>query len=317
MAKAMLDAPATLPGRLTVARAMENYIEHQKSLGKPVADLISRSNAHIHDSPIAPTLVAELTPEKLRRWLANLAASAAMKRTGWDKKQQYKAAPVTDEEHRRRRSSSNRVWSMVRAGLNLAFKDGKVASDLAWRRVEPFKAVDAARVRWLTVSEAKTGARFGELIRLECQDFNPDSGTIHVQRSKTGEGRHVHLTHEGAEFFAQVCEGRAGSAGMFQRNDGSPWKPSQQARPMAEAVLRAKIEPAITFHGLRHSYASACVEAGVPLMVVAKNLGHSTTTMVQRHYGHLSRDYVADAIRAGAPKFGRVRDTKVVALVPR
>ena len=39
-------------------------------------------------------------------------------------------------------------------------------------------------------------------------------------------------------------------------------------------------------------------------MVVAKNLGHTDTRMVEKHYGHLAPRYVADAIRAGAPKFG-------------
>jgi hypothetical protein len=43
---------------------------------------------------------------------------------------------------------------------------------------------------------------------------------------------------------------------------------------------------------------------GVPLLVVAKNLGHSDTRMVEKHYGHLAPSYVADAIRAGAPRFG-------------
>ena len=43
---------------------------------------------------------------------------------------------------------------------------------------------------------------------------------------------------------------------------------------------------------------------GVPLMVVAKNLGHVDTKMVERHYGHLAPSFVADAIRAGAPRFG-------------
>jgi hypothetical protein len=42
---------------------------------------------------------------------------------------------------------------------------------------------------------------------------------------------------------------------------------------------------------------------GVPLMVVAKNLGHADTRMVEKHYGHLAPSYVADAIRAGAPRF--------------
>ena len=51
---------------------------------------------------------------------------------------------------------------------------------------------------------------------------------------------------------------------------------------------------------------------GVPLMIVARNLGHSDTRMVEKHYGHLAQSYVADAIRAGAPRFGAVKKTNVV-----
>ncbi len=42
---------------------------------------------------------------------------------------------------------------------------------------------------------------------------------------------------------------------------------------------------------------------GVPLLIVAKNLGHSDTRMVEKHYGHLAPSYISDAIRAGAPRF--------------
>jgi integrase len=79
-------------------------------------------------------------------------------------------------------------------------------------------------------------------------------------------------------------------------------------------VKRAKITPAISFHGLRHSWASLAVMAGVPLMIVSKNLGHSDTKMVEKHYGHLAPSYVADAIRAGAPRFGFKPDKKITAL---
>ena len=43
---------------------------------------------------------------------------------------------------------------------------------------------------------------------------------------------------------------------------------------------------------------------GMPLMVVAKNLGHSDTRMVEKHYGHLAPSYVAEAVRRHAPTFG-------------
>ena len=43
---------------------------------------------------------------------------------------------------------------------------------------------------------------------------------------------------------------------------------------------------------------------GVPLMVVAQNLGHRDTTMVERHYGHLTPSFKRDMIRDKAPTFG-------------
>ena len=53
---------------------------------------------------------------------------------------------------------------------------------------------------------------------------------------------------------------------------------------------------------------------GAPLLVVAKNLGHSDTRMVEKHYGHLAESYVADAIRAAAPRFGGGEKSNVVAI---
>jgi integrase len=68
----------------------------------------------------------------------------------------------------------------------------------------------------------------------------------------------------------------------------------------------ARVEPEANFHCLRHTYASHAIMNGAPLLVVAKNLGHSDTRMVEKHYGHLAASYIADAIRAAAPKFGPV-----------
>jgi integrase len=214
----------------------------------------------------------------------------------------------------------------------MAFREGKTDSDAEWRRVEPFEAVDAARIRYLTIAEAQrlvnacdgefrplvqaalqTGARYGELARLTVADFNPDAGTVAIRQSKGGKPRHVVLTDEGVALFKQCCAGRAGSDLVFSRNGGA-WLKSQQGRPMVEAVKRAKIKPVIGFHGLRHTWASLAVMNGTPLLVVAKNLGHSDTRMVERHYGHLAPSYIVEAIRAGAPRFGFKPDAKVAAM---
>jgi len=74
---------------------------------------------------------------------------------------------------------------------------------------------------------------------------------------------------------------------------------------MAATCGRAGIAPAVGLHQLRHTFASLAIMNGTPLMVVAHALGHSSTRMIERHYGHLSQSYVAEQIRKGAPRFGK------------
>jgi hypothetical protein len=49
-------------------------------------------------------------------------------------------------------------------------------------------------------------------------------------------------------------------------------------------------------------------------VVVAKNLGHSDTRMVEKHYGHLAPSYITDAIRTGAPRYGIAAGKQVLPL---
>jgi integrase len=86
---------------------------------------------------------------------------------------------------------------------------------------------------------------------------------------------------------------------------------------MRDACERAKIKPAISFHCLRHSWASLAIMNGVPPLVVAKNLGHADGRMVEKHYGRLAPSYIAEVIRAGAPRCGFSPDRKIAALHKR
>jgi integrase len=87
---------------------------------------------------------------------------------------------------------------------------------------------------------------------------------------------------------------------------------------MRLACEHARIDPPTGFHTLRHTWASLSVMSGMPLLVVARNLGHVDTKMVEKHYGHLSPSYVADTVRKHAPVFGFAPDKKAVTpLQPR
>jgi integrase len=321
-------------GPYTVAQCLREYVTWFHSHRKTGWDVHHRVFTHLLPK-LGEIQCDRLTTAEIQKWLRDLANTPALLRSRKDaKKRNVRALDKGDADAvRRRRSSANRTLTVLKAALNRAWREGKVRSDDAWRRVEPFEEADAARVKYLTVSEAKrllnacdpdfrpitqaalvTGARYGELAALRAADFNPDSGTVHVRTSKSGKGRHIVLNDEGAALFKSLAAGKPGDALLLPKSDGSQWGKSHQARPMAAACDRARIKPAAPFHILRHTWASLAVMAGAPLLVVARNLGHADTRMVERHYGHLAPSYIADAIRAAAPTFDIRPDQKVVSM---
>ena len=98
---------------------------------------------------------------------------------------------------------------------------------------------------------------------------------------------------------------------MFLREDGEEWGPSHQQRPLLNASEAAKINPAVNFHILRHTYASLLAMKGVSMAVIAAQLGHSDTRMTEKHYAHLAPNYVADTVRAAFPDLGIVGKSNI------
>jgi integrase len=237
---------------------------------------------------------------------------------------------------RARRATANRTLTVLKAALNHAYHEGHLASDEAWRKVKPFREAVAPVVRFLSEDECRrlvnacdgafrdlvraallTGCRYGELTRMRAGDFNSEAGTITVRESKAGKPRHVALTDEGRALFAELTAGKVGRDPIFLRDDGKPWGASHQQRPLDAASNRAKIEPATTFHILRHTYASVLAMRGVPMGVIAAQLGHSDTRMTEKHYAHLAPNYVAETVRAALPVLGIVDQSNVIALTRR
>ena len=311
--------PGQRVGPYTVADACDDYLSYLKSDGRSeraIAD--ARSKLGIVKSDIGEVKTAALTSKRLLQCRDRLVG---------------RGSPATEDERRAAQATANRTWKTLAAALNHAFRNDKIDSDKPWRKVRAFKGVDTARVRHLTVDEARrlvnacdpdfrdvvqaalqTGARYGELTRLTVADFNPDAGTVAIHQSKTGKARHVIMTEEGSELFQRLCAGRGRGEHILQHRDGRPWSDDHQIEPMQRACKRAKIDPPIGIHGLRHTWASLAVMAGMPLMVVARNLGHRDTRMVEKHYGHLTANFVNEAIRANAPRFGTIEPSPVVPL---
>jgi integrase len=142
-------------------------------------------------------------------------------------------------------------------------------------------------------------------------DFNADAGVATVRESKAGKPRHVVLTDEGQHLFATLTAGKLGTDLTFTRADGGLWGKSHQLRRMREVSERAKIKPAVSFHVLRHTHGSTLAMKGVPMGVIAEQLGHADTRMTEKHYAHLAPSYVADTIRAHFPTLGIADESNV------
>jgi hypothetical protein len=152
-AKVRRPAAREPQGPYTVEKAMDSYIAFLESEGRSLAaikDTRYRDRAFIRPK-LGALEVAELTADKLRHWRDGLAKAAPRLRTKQGEAQKHKDGA----DVRARRATANRTWTTLRAGLNLAFEAGRVDSDKAWRRVKPFKGVETARVRYLTLAEAK------------------------------------------------------------------------------------------------------------------------------------------------------------------
>jgi len=306
-----------------VTEAAEHYLAWYRENRKAAKETETTINAHVLPA-FGDRLLMDLDTVTIRRWHEKLASSPARKRTRAGGRQVYREKPTTAEEKRSRKSTANRILTVLKAILNRAFRDGLVADDTAWRRVKPFENADEPVTRFLTERESTrlinacrpdfrnlvkaalfTGARYGELTRLLVKDINLDTGMIYISpEAKSGRGRHVPLSEHGIDFFRAISVGGLGNAHAFQREDGKPWGKNHHVRLLEAACNRAKVEPAVGFHELRHTYASLLAQAGADLLTISRLLGHADTRITSRHYAHLCDKTLAKTVRALLPGFG-------------
>jgi integrase len=324
-------------GPYKVADAVRDYLTEIAAEKKPTA---VQGAKYVFDAWILPELGSidadKLTTDRLVRWRNKLATAPKRVRTKHTAAETAtRETPDDDDARRARKATANRILSMLKAALNRAFYADRVSSDSAWRKVKPFKQVDEAVVRYLSIPEIRrlanacpedfrnlveaalyTGCRYAELSRLKYEDYNDDSGTLSVRLSK-GKNRHVVLTDEGKDAFRRWTKDIPPGERIFLRRDGRAWGTSHQQRPLDEASDRAVIVPAVNFHVLRHTHASFLAMAGTPMAVIARQLGHADTRMTEKHYAHLAPNYVAQTIRENFPILGLANAPQVISLSSR
>jgi integrase len=327
-------------GSYTVSEALEDYFKDGEKRGmKGVAKARMSAKAWI-----IPTLgkisIKKLTRAQLESWLDIISTSPHRIRSKKGHGPAYALPPVTEDEKRARKDTANRILSILKAALNFAVDHGlSEVTDPPWQKIKSFRGTTTSRIRFLKPDEQRklievcadefkdlvkgallTGCRYGELARLQNKDYSPHSDipTIFISESKSGKPRRIVLTPEGADLFDELTAQKqnpddlifTNSANRVKRKaSGGGWIESDQKHRMKKACRTADIEP-VSFHELRHTYASTLVNNKCPLPVVAAQLGHSDSRMVEKHYSHLVPSYIADMVRMAMPALGIAKPAK-------
>lgn len=313
-------------GKYTVNEALDDYLVSFR--GKDLSNTRRRIEKIVRPQ-MGHYEVAKLSSKIIADWHRSLAEAPAMLRSAKGADQNYRETADTEDARRRRRSSANRILTILKAALNVAYRDGRASADDAWRRVKAFPMTEVPRVRYLTNDDARrlthaceegfrplvqaallTGARYSELSRLVAEDFDLQGQTVWLRETKSGKQRTVFLSSEGVRLFNRATAGKPRDALIFPRPDGKQWGASQQARPMAAACKNAGIDPT-NFHDLRRTYGAQLALAGVQLAVIAEAMGHADERITRRHYAHLSKSYVGDTIREAMTGRGLVEESNI------
>lgn len=146
---------------------------------------------------------------------------------------------------------------------------------------------------------ALTGLRLGEILSLNWDNVNLERRLIVVANSdgfctKSGRCRIVPMNSPVLNILAQRAATR-GLCPSVYHSEGTRLQHSYVQHKFKKYVRLAKLNEALRFHSLRHTFATWLVQGGVNIYEVQKLLGHSDVRTTEI-YSHLSARELQDAV---------------------
>mgnify|MGYP000901357167 CR=1 FL=1 len=168
-----------------------------------------------------------------------------------------------------------------------------------------YKEVEDPQLHDITLLSLHTGARASEIFNLKGMDINFQSGLITLRDTKNTTTRYSPMT----EAVIEMLKGRMPKDGdgkilpnalIFTDEDGGQIK--EVSKSFERVVNRLKFNEGVTdprqrvvFHTCRHTFASWLAIQGIPILTIARLMGHKSISMSER-YSHLSPDHKKEAV---------------------
>lgn len=209
-----------------------------------------------------------------------------------------------------------RLWRGENPCKGVSFPTPNNARQRFLTQEEAARVLESLRLRSDQVARIATislygGLRLSEVLGLTWSNVDFANGIIFVQDSKNRESRPIFITDPIKQILAELTPGNPDDP-LFKTKTGNPVQ--QLSKSFRATVKELKLNEGISdprervsFHTLRHTYASWAVMAGVPLYIVGKAIGHKTLSMTQR-YAHLAPDShraAFEAVAQNGKKTGR------------
>lgn len=163
------------------------------------------------------------------------------------------------------------------------------------------RSVTGIRNRALLTLLYRSGLRVSEVLALRGADVNLAAHSIRLLDTKTGQPqtRGFHPSADDALMRWTDRRRQIGLRGpLFCTLDGGPVSAQYVRLLMKRLAGGAGIEKRVHPHGLRHTFAVELENAGTPLTVISKLLGHETLHTTQRYLDHLTNRQAVAALQA-------------------
>lgn len=134
----------------------------------------------------------------------------------------------------------------------------------------------------LTLAYA-AGLRISEVVHLRVADINFKRRALFIYDSKGRKDRYVMLAQEAEQLLRDYIQQFKPRYWLFEGPHGEQYSTRSLQAVFHRSKKLANANPYATFHSLRHSFATHCIQAGYSTAIVKELLGHNSLKTTERY----------------------------------
>lgn len=221
-----------------------------------------------------------------------------------------------------------KIFQIVKASFDEAIKDEKIVKNPIIHVIKPKSNKKDKKIDALTLEEHQqfvasldneiyrdiflvainTGLRCGEILALQPKDIDLDKNIIKVSKTITRNDFNNYILKDGTKTYAgtrevpfddelksvlinSLSKQESNEFGLIYSLDNKVIRPSTLNIVFKRICKNLNFDGSYNFHMLRHTFATRCIESGMPAHVLQKLLGHTDVSITINKYTSIFDKY--------------------------